>query len=100
MKAKVLILFGFMLIPMKLFAQNDYWFKKGMDEKKSEKQIEYFTKSIETEGAKAQTYLHRGDAYMNLGLDRVYNHPKIDKKDVVRILSFHHCNSFRNSSFF
>lgn len=74
MKATVFILFGVMAIPMLLYAQNDYWFKKGMDEKKPEKQIEYFTKSIKLEGATDETYLHRGDAYKKLALDRVYNH--------------------------
>jgi len=74
MKAKILflllILIGNCLL---LSGQNGSWFKKGLDEKKPEKQVEYFTKSIETEGATAETYLHRGDAYMNLALDAAYN---------------------------
>ena len=59
---------------MLLCAQDDYWFKKGMNEKNPEKQVEYFTKSIETEKAAAETYLHRGNAYKDLAIDRVYSH--------------------------
>lgn len=74
MRVRVVLIISLLMIPWVLGAQNDYWFKRGLDEKKPEKQVEYFTKSIETEGAKAETYLHRGDAYSNLALDASYNH--------------------------
>jgi len=44
-----------------------------MKEKKPVKKIEYFTKSIEMEGAAAETYLNRGDVYWSLALDAAYN---------------------------
>ena len=69
--AKALFL-SLILFPCVLSAQNGYWFKKGKDEKKPEKQVEYFTRSIEIEGAKAETYLYRGDAYDSLALVASY----------------------------
>jgi tetratricopeptide (TPR) repeat protein len=74
MIARIFLPLSVLLIPGMMSAQADSWFKKGMDEKKPEKKVEYFTKSLETEGPSAETYLHRGDAYRDLALDRVYNH--------------------------
>jgi tetratricopeptide (TPR) repeat protein len=62
MKTKDLLLIGVVLIPMMMSAQNNYWFKKGRDSKDPKKQIEYFTKSIEKEGATAKAYNSRGTA--------------------------------------
>lgn len=56
-----------------VMGQNDYWFQKGVKVNKPVKKIEYFTKSIEMEGAAAETYLNRGDVYWGLaigGLDK------------------------------
>jgi tetratricopeptide (TPR) repeat protein len=74
MKANIFLFSGVLLFPIMLAAQDHYWFKKGMSEKKPGKQVEYFTKSLETEGAAAETYVHRGDAYRDIALDIVYNH--------------------------
>jgi tetratricopeptide (TPR) repeat protein len=56
-----------------VMGQNDYWFQKGVKVNKPVKKIECFTKSIEMEGAAAETYLNRGDVYWGLaigGLDK------------------------------
>jgi len=62
MKARFLLLFAVMLIPMVLGAQNDYWYKKGLDAKDPKDKIEYYTKSIEKAGASYCSYLKRGCA--------------------------------------
>jgi tetratricopeptide (TPR) repeat protein len=59
-----------------VMAQNDYWFLKGVKAKKPVKKIEYFTKSIEMEGAAAETYLNRGDVYYSLASEASYNRRK------------------------
>jgi tetratricopeptide (TPR) repeat protein len=59
-----------------VFGQNDYWFQKGVKVKKPVKKIEYFTKSIEMEGAAAETYLNRGDVYHSLAIDALSKHRK------------------------
>jgi tetratricopeptide (TPR) repeat protein len=53
--------------------QDDYWFQKALKARQPDKKIEYFTKSIKTEGAKVVTYLNRGDVYWNLAIDAAYN---------------------------
>lgn len=57
-----------------VIGQNDHWFQKGVKAKKPVKKIEYFTKSIELEGAAAETYLNRGDVYWSLAIDALSKH--------------------------
>jgi len=59
-----------------VIGQNDYWFEKGVKVNKPVKKIEYFTKSIEMEGAAAETYLNRGDVYYSLAIDAFSKHRK------------------------
>jgi tetratricopeptide (TPR) repeat protein len=80
MKTKILVCLILLILgncSLVVRGQGDYWFNKGQKAKKPEKKIEYFTKSIEIEGAKAETFLNRGDAYWSLAIDAAYNHPKI-----------------------
>jgi len=60
-----------------VIGQNDYWFQKGVKANKPVKKIEYFTKSIEMEGAAAETYLNRGDVYWSLAIDALSKHRKL-----------------------
>lgn len=76
MREKILVFLILLLLgncSLVLMGQNDYWFSKGVKAKKPVKKIEYFTKSIEMEGAAAETYLNRGDVYWNLAQDAMSN---------------------------
>ena len=66
MKAKVLLFFGVMLVPVMLNAQNDYWIQKGYDAPNSKEKIECFTKSIEKEGATVEAYFCRASAELEI----------------------------------
>ena len=76
MKAKILFCLMLLILgscSLVVVGQDDYWFQKGIKTKNPDKKIEYFTKSIEMEGAKAETYLQRGDVYWSLAIHAAYH---------------------------
>jgi len=66
MKAKVLLLFSVIPIPIVLGAQNESWFQKGREATEPKEMIEYYTKSIEQEGVSVCTFYYRGMAKYDL----------------------------------
>lgn len=76
MKTKILVCLMLLILgncSLAVMGQDDYWFQKGIKTKNPDKKIEYFTKSIEMEGAKAETYLQRGDVYWSLAIHATYH---------------------------
>jgi len=67
MKAMTLLFVGLFLLQVKLCAQDDYWFQKGLDTTDQKAKLEFFTKSIETEGDPGAAYFCRASAKHELG---------------------------------
>jgi tetratricopeptide (TPR) repeat protein len=66
MKVKVVFFIGVMLVPFLLEAQNESWYQKGREATEPRDMVEFYTKSLENEGASVCTYYYRGVAKFDL----------------------------------
>jgi tetratricopeptide (TPR) repeat protein len=66
MKAKVVFFIIVMFVPVMLQAQNESWYQKGRDATNPLEMVQFYTKSLETEGTSVCTYYYRGIAKLEL----------------------------------
>ena len=66
MKLKLLLLLLLLTDSLLVVGQDKDWFKKGLETPDPVKKIEYYTNSIDADGATAVTYNNRGTAYRSL----------------------------------